>query len=134
MKSDHEKIRILFVCTENSCRSQMAEACTRMHNKESVEVFSAGSQASGTINPKAIQLMETKGYDLTKHRSKSLNEIPPVSFDYVISMGCGDACPHVPGKHREDWQLPDPRDMDLEEFSQIYDQIEVKVKQLLSSL
>src|SRR5436190_20893564 len=93
--------RVLFVCVENSCRSQIAEAFARIVGGDSVEAFSAGSRPSGKVNPKAIASMAEVGYDLTTHPSKSLTDIPNVEYDYAITMGCGDACPLVRAKHRE---------------------------------
>ena len=123
--------KILFVCVENSSRSQMAEAFARMHGQGRVEAFSAGSRPSGKVNPKAIAAMKEREYDLSLHASKSLDQIPSHRFDFVITMGCGDACPHVPAVHREDWEIPDPRDMNLEEFRKVRDSIESKVLDLL---
>jgi len=126
--------RILFVCVENSNRSQMAEAFTRMHSGSSVEVYSAGSHPSGMINPKAVATMRELGYDLTNHLSKSLTDIPDVEFDFVATMGCGDACPMVRTKRREDWSIPDPRDLSPEEFRHVRDLIERNVMQILAEL
>lgn len=94
--------RILFVCIENAGRSQMAEAFARIHGKNQVDVHSAGSRPSGKINPKAIEVMRERDYDLTQHRSKSLEEIPNIEYDVVVAMGCGDACPFVRAKQREE--------------------------------
>jgi len=127
-------MRFLFVCIENSNRSQIAEAFARIHGGASVEVWSAGSKPSGRINPKAIAAMRELGYDLAAHTSKSLGEIPPGDFDAVVTMGCGDACPHLPAKHRYDWQIPDPRDMDPDAFRGVRDLIESQVRALLTSL
>ena len=125
-------MNILFVCVENANRSQMAEAFAKIHGASKVNAMSAGSKPSHQINPKATLMMAEKGYDLTKHQSKSLKEIPPgMEFDYVITMGCGDACPWVPAKHREDWAIPDPKNMNEEEFRVIRDLIESKVRKLL---
>jgi arsenate reductase (thioredoxin) len=126
--------RVLFVCVENSNRSQMAQAFARMHGGESVEAFSAGSRPSGKINPKAIEAMKEIGYDLSAHHSKSLSEIPPGQYDAAVTMGCGDACPAVVARLREDWVIPDPRDMPPEEFRKVRELIEQKVKELLSRL
>ena len=127
-------MRVLFVCIENSNRSQMAEAFARIHGGAGVEAWSAGSKPSRQINPKAIASMRELGYDLAAHTSKSLGEIPPGEFDAVVTMGCGDACPHVPAKHRYDWQIPDPRDMDSGAFRGVRDLIESRVRALLASL
>jgi protein-tyrosine-phosphatase len=127
--------RVLFVCVENSNRSQMAEAFARMHGAERVEAYSAGSRPSGRINPKAVEAMGEVGYDLSQHGSKSLADIPPVEYDAVIAMGCGDeGCPLVRGKRREDWQIPDPKDMPPDQFRAVRDLIEQKVKLLLAKL
>ena len=128
------KPRLLFVCVENSNRSQMAEALARMHAGEEFEVFSAGSRPSGAVNPKAIEALREKGYDLTRHRSKALSELPPGPFEAVVSMGCGDACPHVAARVREDWSIPDPRDLPPEEFRAVRDAIEDGVVALLARL
>ncbi|MDQ6787409.1 MAG: arsenate reductase ArsC [Acidobacteriota bacterium] len=123
--------RLLFVCVENSCRSQIAEAFARLHGNDEVEVYSAGSRPSGRVNPKAIETMREIGCDLTKHDSKSLEEIPNVEFDFVATMGCGDECPFVRAKRREDWQIPDPKDLPPEQFRKTRDLIEQKVKDAL---
>ncbi len=124
--------KILFVCVENSNRSQMAEAFAKIHGKGKVEVYSSGSHPSGIINPKAIAAMKEFGYDLTKHNSKSLNQIPQIKYDYAITMGCGDECPFVIAENREDWKLEDPKRMDKMEFNKVRDEIERRVKELLS--
>jgi protein-tyrosine-phosphatase len=126
--------RLLFVCIENSNRSQMAEAFARIHGGAAIEALSAGSRPSGRVNPKAIEAMRELGYDLAAHASKSLDELPPVEFDAVVTMGCGDACPFVRAKRRVDWQIPDPRDMPPAEFRAVRDRIEREVRALLASL
>ena len=89
---------ILFVCVENSFRSQIAEAFARIHGKGIVEAYSAGSRPSGRVHPKAIETMQELGYDLTRHASKSLSEIPDIEYDVAVTMGCGDECPMVRAK------------------------------------
>jgi protein-tyrosine-phosphatase len=125
--------RVLFVCVENSNRSQMAEAFAHIHGGDSVEALSAGSRPSGVINPKAVRFMGELDYDLSTHASKSLDDIDG-EFDAVVTMGCGDACPWVPAKRREDWALPDPRDMDDAGYRAVRDEISSRVKTLLASL
>jgi len=128
------KTKILFVCIENSNRSQMAEAFARMVGDD-VRVYSAGSQPSGKINLKAVASMKEIGYDLTKHHSKSLNEIKQFApFDVVVTMGCGDACPWMPAKKFIDWEIPDPKEMDEGNFRRVRDLIKDKVSELLASL
>ena len=126
-------MRVLFVCVENSNRSQMAEAFAHIHGGDSVEALSAGSRPSGVINPKAVRFMGELDYDLSTHASKSLDDIDG-EFDAVVTMGCGDACPWVPAKRREDWALPDPRDMDDAGYRAVRDEISSRVKTLLASL
>ena len=126
--------RVLFVCVENSNRSQMAEAFARINGGKDVEAFSAGSQPSGVINPKAIEAMRELGYDLSAHRSKSVVDLPDIEFDFVATMGCGDACPFVRAKSREDWDIPDPKVLPPEEFRAVRDLIRSKVKTLLERL
>jgi len=125
--------RVLFVCVENSNRSQMAEAFAHIHGGEHVEAFSAGSKPSGVINPKAIRFMSELGYDMTTHASKSLDDIEG-EFDAVITMGCGDDCPWIPARHREDWGLPDPKHMDDDGYRSVRDDISSRVKSLLAAL
>ena len=125
--------RVLFVCVENANRSQMAEAFARMHGGDGVEALSAGSRPSGIVNPKAVRFMAERGYDLATHGSKSLDEVTG-KFDAVVTMGCGDACPWVPARRREDWALSDPRDMDDDGYRAVRDDIEARVKRLLDSL
>ena len=127
------KKRVLFVCVENSNRSQMAEAFARMHGGDAVEASSAGSAPSGRINPKAVRFMAELGYDLASHTSKSLDDISG-DFDAVVTMGCGDKCPWVPAKRREDWALPDPRDMDDDAYRAVRDEISMRVQRLLADL
>ncbi|NUO71930.1 MAG: arsenate reductase ArsC [Frateuria sp.] len=125
--------RVLFVCVENSNRSQMAEAFARIHGGDAVEAYSVGSTPSGRINPRAIGFMAELGYDLSGHASKSLDEIQG-SFDAVVTMGCGDRCPWVPARRREDWNLPDPKHLDDAGYRAVRDEISARVKALLASL
>ena len=123
--------RLLFVCIENSNRSQMAEAFARMLGGPDVEAYSAGSKPSGKVNPKAITAMAELGYDLTTHKSKGLHDLPPGVFDVAVTMGCGDACPMTRAKQHIDWQIPDPKAMGPDEFRQVRDLIRSKVAELL---
>ena len=126
--------RLLFVCVENSCRSQMAEAFARMEGGEGVEAFSAGSRASGIVNPGAVRTMAEVGYDLSGHRSKTPADLPAATWDVVVSMGCGDACPALPAARREDWDVPDPKALDEAGFRAVRDEIRDRVRALLASL
>ena len=128
------KKKLLFVCIENSNRSQMSQAFAKILAGDMVESHSAGSRPSGKVNPKAIASMGELGYDLSAHASKSLQEIPDIEYDAVITMGCGDACPMARTRLREDWQIPDPREMDPDQFRQVRDLIRGKVASLLAHL
>jgi protein-tyrosine-phosphatase len=124
---------VLFVCVENANRSQMAEAFARIHGDDQVEALSAGSRPSGIINPKAIRYMAELGYDLSSPDSRSLDEIDG-EFDAVVTMGCGDSCPWVPAKRREDWALSDPKHLEGDEYRAVRDEISRRVRALLASL
>ena len=125
---------VLFVCVENSNRSQMAEAFARIHGAGRIEAASAGSKPSGRVNPKAVEAMRELGYDLTMHASKGLEAFNGRQVDVAVTMGCGDECPLVHAGRRVDWQIPDPRDMTPDEFRGVRDLIEQKVVELLSTL
>jgi len=130
-----EKKKLLFVCVENSNRSQMSQAFAKIHGGDGVEAYSAGSKPSGIVNPKAVAAMKELGYDLSTHDSKSLDEVKAYApFDAVITMGCGDACPWMPAKQFIDWQIPDPKHMEPGEFNEVRDYIENKVKDLIKDL
>jgi len=106
-----------------------------MYGGEAVEAYSAGSKPGGIVNPKAIAAMKELGYDLSTHDSKSLDEVKPYApFDAVITMGCGDACPWMPAKKFIDWQIPDPKHMEPNEFNKVRDFIGEQVKMLLKEL
>jgi protein-tyrosine-phosphatase len=127
--------KILFVCIENSNRSQMSQAFANIHGGDAVEAYSAGSKPSGIVNPKAIAAMKALGYDLSIHDSKSLDEVKAFApFDAVVTMGCGDACPWMPAKQFVDWQIPDPKHMEPEEFNAVRDLISSKVQALINAL
>lgn len=130
-----QKKKLLFVCVENSNRSQMSQAFAIIHGAGNIEAYSAGSKPSGIVNPKAIAAMKELNYDLSIHDSKSLKEVEPFApFDAVVTMGCGDACPWMPAKKFIDWQIPDPKHMEPAEFNQVRDMISEKVKQLIAEL
>ncbi len=135
MKKAVPKLKLLFVCVENSNRSQMSQAFANILGGDFVEAYSAGSKPSGVVNPKAIAAMQELGYDLSKHDSKSLEEVKQYApFDAVVTMGCGDACPWMPAKHFIDWQIPDPKHMEPAAFNNVRDYIRDKVKELLNTL
>lgn len=124
----------LFVCVENSCRSQMAEGFARALGGDSVDAWSAGSRPSGKVNERAISFMKERGIDIEPHRSKALTDLPAVRWDCIVTMGCGDACPSLPARKRLDWNLPDPKNLPDDGFRKVRDDIEARVKDLLKEL
>lgn len=102
-----------------------------MLGKDSITAHSSGSRPSGVVNPKAIASMKELGYDLSSHDSKPLDDIPDIEYDLVVTMGCGDECPFVKAKERQNWQIPDPKHMEKEEFAEIRDLIKQKVSELI---
>lgn len=112
----------------------MAEGFARMLAGGGVEASSGGSTPSGVVNPRAIESMAEVGYDLRVHRSEGLDDVPAGPFDAVVTMGCGDACPHVPARRREDWEVKDPKDLPPEEFRMVRDDIRRRVAALLAEL
>jgi arsenate reductase (thioredoxin) len=122
-------MKVVFVCIENSNRSQMAQAFALMAG---ADAYSAGSRPSGKINPTAIVAMREIGYDLTQHQSKGLADLPAIDFDVAVTMGCGDECPNLRAARREDWYIPDPKAMPLDEFRAVRDLIAEKVRTLVS--
>lgn len=110
------KPKVAFICTHNSCRSQMAEAISKKLASDVFNAYSAGTEIKGTINPDAVRVIQKiYGIDMTvNQRPKLLSELPLV--DIVVTMGCGVQCPYLPCKHREDWGLDDPTGKTEDEF------------------
>ncbi len=133
MSGDRKK-RVLFVCVENSNRSQMAEAFARMHGGDRIDAASSGSKPSGRVNPRAIQFMKEVGYDLSAHSSKSLDQFNGQEIDVAVTMGCGDACPLVRAARREEWNIPDPKELPDDQFREVRDLIGRKVRELVARL
>jgi arsenate reductase len=125
-----KKKLVLFVCIENSCRSQMAEVFANKLASDVIRAYSAGSRPGDIINPKAVQSMLDLGYDMQGLRPKYVTEIPVKKFDYVITMGCGDTCPVIPAVHHTDWAIPDPKEMPPQEFRVVRNMIRDRVEQL----
>jgi arsenate reductase len=126
--------RVLFVCVENACRSQMAQGFARSMGGADVEAWSAGSKPAPRVNPDAVRLMAEKGVRLAEETPKSVAEVPAGEWDAVVTMGCGDACPTLPAKKRLDWALPDPKTLPDPEFRAVRDEIERRVAALLAEI
>lgn len=131
-----EKLKktVLFVCVHNAGRSQMAAAFLEVLGKDFVEVYSAGSQPKDQINFIAVDAMKEVGIDISKRQPKVLNNEVVQKSDYVITMGCGDACPIYPGKTYLDWELADPTGKSLDEVRKIRDDIEERVLELVKDI
>jgi arsenate reductase (thioredoxin) len=125
---------VLFVCTHNAGRSQMAAALLDHQAAGRVRVTSAGSQPVDQLNPAVVTAMAEFGLDISREYPKPLTADKVQAADVVITMGCGDACPIYPGKRYEDWDLPDPAGLDLEAVRPIRDDIDRRVQQLLADL
>ena len=126
------RVHLLFVCIENANRSQMAEGFARALGEGRVSAFSAGSRPAGEINPRAVRFMKEKGIDLAGQRSKGLDELPAIQWDWIVTMGCGDACPMLPARHRLDWELPDPKGFDDHGFRAVRGRIAALVAGLVA--
>ena len=125
---------VLFVCTHNAGRSQMAAALLAREAAGRVRVTSAGSQPADQLNPAVVAAMAEIGLDISREFPKPLTTGKVQGSDVVITMGCGDACPFYPGKRYEDWDLPDPAGLDLPAVRPIRDDIRRRVRQLLTEL
>lgn len=125
---------VLFVCVQNSGRSQLAAALTRHIAGERVHVRSAGSQPGERILPEVALALAEIGLDVTEEFPKPLTDDVVRAADAVVTMGCGDACPLYPGKRYLDWQLDDPAELDLDGVRRVRDDIRVRVEHLLAEL
>jgi arsenate reductase len=129
-----DKPSVLFVCVHNAGRSQMAAGWLRHLAGDQVEVRSAGSAPTETINPSAVEAMREVGIDITDQTPKILEYEVAQDSDVIITMGCGDACPVFPGKRYEDWELDDPAGKGVEAVRPIRDQIKARIEALVSDL
>jgi arsenate reductase len=129
-----ERPEVLFVCTHNAGRSQMAAALLERHAGDRVVVRSAGTDPGERVNPAVVQAMSELGLDLSAATPKLLTDESVQASDVVITMGCGDACPIYPGKRYEDWDLEDPSGKSLEEVRPIRDEIDARIRELLDEL
>jgi protein-tyrosine-phosphatase len=125
---------VLFVCTHNAGRSQMAAGLLNLHARGRVHIRSAGSEPADRINPAVIAAMAEVGVDLSEEFPKPLTDEVVQAADVVITMGCGDACPIYPGKRYLDWELGDPAGKPVEEVRPIRDEIDRRVRELLDEL
>ncbi len=128
------KSKIVFICVENARRSQIAQGFAEAFGQGRVEVYSAGSNPSSQIDPLVIEVMKEKGIDLSGKRPKSLNELPLMEMDYLVTMGCEETCPAVLARKIVEWEIPDPKGKPIDEVRRIRDMLEAKVKMLLEEV
>ena len=128
------KPKVAFICTHNSCRSQMAEAISRKLASDVFDAYSAGTEIKETINQDAVCVVKKiYGINMTvNQRPKLLSELPPV--DIVVTMGCGVQCPYLPCRHREDWGLDDPTGKTEDEFIKTAKIIEEKINTMIGRI
>jgi arsenate reductase (thioredoxin) len=126
--------KVLFVCVENSCRSQMAEGFARFFGKDIFEPYSAGSKPSGKVDPMAVEVMKEAGIDISSQKTKGFNDFSVKEFDMIITLGCGDVCPFVPAKEHIVWKIDDPKGKEIGVFRMARDQIKSHIKKLAESI
>ena len=127
-------MKVLFVCVENSCRSQMAEGLANNFYKRVISAYSAGSRPSGKVNPDAVEVMKEIGIDILKQSSKGFGDLPVKDFDYVITLGCKDICPFFPAKAFREWDIPDPKGKDIKIFIKTRDLIKEEIEKLVKEI
>lgn len=127
-------MNVLFVCVQNAGRSQMAEALFRLAAGGRHEARSAGSRPAASVHPEVVEAMRELGVDLAERVPRALAEEDAAWADVVVTMGCGDACPVLPGKRYVDWELPDPHGKGLAEVRRIRDEVARRVDELLATL
>jgi arsenate reductase (thioredoxin) len=125
---------VLFLCVHNAGRSQMAAGFLRHLAGDGVTVMSGGSEPASSINPSAVEAMAEKGIDITDQEPKRWTDESVGTADVIVSMGCGDACPVLPGKRYVDWDLDDPAGKGVDSVRPIRDDIEVRVRGLMAEL
>ena len=118
---------VLFVCVENACRSQLAEAISNHFFPDQLRAFSAGSSPAKKVNPKAIRSLNNMGI-IHKGETKSIGQVEEKKYDYIVGMGCGDACPIIPGAQILEWGIPDPKLFELKKFDKVRDTIKEKIE------
>jgi arsenate reductase (thioredoxin) len=126
--------RALFVCLHNAGRSQMSEALFERRAGGRHEAESAGTQPVERVHPGVVEAMLEVGVDLSGRRPRGLSRELAERADVVVTMGCGDECPYIPGKRYVDWDLPDPKDLPTDEVRRIRDEIARRVEELVAEL
>lgn len=125
---------VLFLCVHNAGRSQMAAGFAREAGAGRVEVFSGGSEPAGAVNPAAVAVMAEVGIDIAGFVPQRFTDDLLARVDVVVTMGCGDTCPFVPGKRYVDWPLDDPKGRPVDEVRRIRDEVRALVEELVAQL
>ena len=127
--------KVLFTCRENACRSQMASAFAQFLAGDRLEVINGGSEPGDEVNPDMVKVMHEKGIDMAFRSPQSIDEaISFVKPDYIITMGCEEQCPLVPGAQKQDWDLADPAGKPIEFMRDVRDDIETRVTELIKDI
>ena len=119
--------RVLFVCVQNAGRSQLAQA---LYERRGGEARSAGSKPAGHVHPEVVEALREVGIDIEGRKPRGISLDDVEWTDLVVTMGCGDACPVLPGKRYVDWDLPDPSEMSLDQVRALRDEVERRVAEL----
>ena len=128
MSMNSKKVKkVLFVCVENACRSQLAEAISNHFFPHQLKAFSAGSSPGKEVNPKAIRSLKKMGV-AHEGKTKSISQAEGKEYDYIVGIGCGDACPTIPGAQILEWSIPDPKFFESKQFNKIRDMIKQKIE------
>lgn len=125
---------ILFLCIHNAGRSQMAAGFARSLSHGTVNIFSGGSEPAEHVNPVAVEVMREVGIDISHYQPQRFTDELLHEVDVVVTMGCGDTCPYIPGKKYVDWPLDDPKGETVEVVRRIRDDIKIRVEELLAQL
>jgi arsenate reductase len=126
--------KVLFICIENACRSQMAEALVKKYYPDIIKPFSAGSKPAQEVNDFAKEALSDLGIDASNSRPKGFEDLGEDKFDYVITMGCKDICPFIPAKKQINWQIEDPKGHNLTYFQEIRDKIKSNIDELVGDI
>ena len=118
---------VLFVCVENSCRSQLAEAVSNHLFPDKLQAFSAGSNPAKEVNPKTVRSLKSMGI-IHKGKTKSIGQLKGKKYDYIVGVGCGDACPTIAGAQILEWDIPDPKLFESKKFNKVRDMIKEKIE------
>jgi len=134
LEQKNSKIKILYICVENSFRSQMAEALTNFYFTDKAIAESAGSNPIEKVNPNAVQVLSELDIDMSNAKSKGFDDVQLKQYDYVVTMGCKDTCPYYPAKENIEWDLPDIKNNPIEDIRNLRDTIKTNIKNLLDTI